>query len=324
MITHDVLIIGGSLAGAACARELEKLGIDAVAFERDRFPRAKVCGGFLSPGGVECLDRLGVLNDVRAAGAIEVTSARVRMDGMEVEIPFERLGLGVSRSCLDEIVARGAQVWQKCAVTRISRTDKGFRVHGADFEAECSVLVDAAGKLGRFTRRKTAHEFGIQYSDPETRGNVLDFWFFDGGYGGAVSVEGGRSNYCFLVNKDKLSKYLNRPDCVVRVTGPLAYDSLPGDYITIGDAAGMLDPFCGEGMRHALDTGMLAAKIVAKGIRAGAGYEEIRREYELERNRRWARKRAIGAAIRQLLRHRKLFRTGLRLAPARWLNRIWD
>ncbi len=322
MTTHDVIIIGASLAGSACARELERSGIDAVAFERDRFPRAKVCGGFLSPGGVECLARLGVLGDVRAAGAVDVASARVRMDSVEVRIPFERVGLGISRRCLDQIVASGIHVSQQCAVTQVDRIDNGFRVKGPGFEATCSVLVDAAGKLGRFTRRRPAHEFGIQYTEAGTRGSVLDFWFFEDGYGGAVSVEGGRSNHCFLINKDKLPKYLNRPECLV--TGPLAYDPLPGDYIAVGDAAGMLDPFCGEGMRHALDTGMLAAKIVAKGIRAGTAYEEIRREYEWEHNRRWSRKRAIGAGMREALRHRKLFRTGLRLAPVRWLNRIWD
>ncbi len=64
----DVVIIGGSLAGAACARELVKSGVDAVALERDRFPRQKVCGGFLSPGAVDSLESLGVLDDVRGAG----------------------------------------------------------------------------------------------------------------------------------------------------------------------------------------------------------------------------------------------------------------
>ena len=322
MITHEVIIIGGSLAGAACARELERLGIDAVAFERDRFPRDKVCGGFLSPGAVECLDRLGLRDEVRAAGAVEVTSVRVRMDSADVEIPFARAGLGISRSCLDEIVARGIQVSEHRTVLEVCRTDAGFRVQGSGFEAACSVLVDASGKLGRFTRRKSADEFGIQYFDGEARGNVTDFWFFEDRYGGAVSVEGGRSNYCFLMDKSKLPEYLNRTDCLV--TGPVAYDRLPADYIAIGDAAGMLDPFCGEGMHHALDTGMLAAKIVAKAIRAGTPYEMIRGEYEAEWNARWARKRAIGAALRQVLEHRRLFRAGLRCAPAWLLNRLWD
>ena len=53
----DVVVIGGSLAGAACVRELWRSGIDAVAFERDSFPREKVCGGFLSPGAVDLLQQ---------------------------------------------------------------------------------------------------------------------------------------------------------------------------------------------------------------------------------------------------------------------------
>ena len=322
MTTHDVVIIGGSLAGAACARELARRGIDAVAFERDRFPRAKVCGGFLSPGAVEGLDRLGVLNEVRRAGAKEVTSARIRIDSMEIEIGFRRPGLGISRSALDEVAARGTTVRQGCPVTEVIRTEKGFRVTGPNFEADCAVVVDAAGKLSRFTRRKTVDEFGIQFSEAGCRGSVMDFWFFEDGYGGAISVVDGRSNYCFLINKAGLLRYLDRPDCLV--TGPLAYDRLPGDFIAIGDAAGMVDPFCGEGMRQALDTGMLAARVVARGIRAGAAYEDIRREYEFERTRRWSGKRAMGRAIRKIIRYRKLFERAVRLTPASVINRLWD
>jgi 2-polyprenyl-6-methoxyphenol hydroxylase-like FAD-dependent oxidoreductase len=94
MRTHDVIVVGGSLAGAACVRELTRQGLDAIAFERDHFPRPKVCGGFISPGGVECLERLGVLDRVLSAGATVVHLARIRVDSTEVEIPFERSGSG--------------------------------------------------------------------------------------------------------------------------------------------------------------------------------------------------------------------------------------
>ena len=321
MTKHDVVIIGGSLAGAACARELARLGIDAAAFERDRFPRARVCGGFVSPGGVDCLERLGVLDDVRAAGAVEVSSAKVRMGSAEVDVPFQRPGLGISRSALDKIVA-GASVHQGFAVSRVVQMDAGFVVSGLGFEVACSAVVDAAGKLSRFTRRRGEEEFGIQYTEEAARGNVLDFWFFEDGYGGAVSVEGRRSNFCFLINKDSLQKYVGRPECLV--TGPLAYDRLPGDYIAVGDAAGMVDPFCGEGMRHALDSGMLAARIVARGIRAGRGYSEMRREYEVEWNSRWGWKRALGAGLRQLLQHRDFCRAAFRFIPPGLWNRLWN
>jgi flavin-dependent dehydrogenase len=315
MIQRDVVVIGGSLAGSACVRELTRLGMDAVALERGRFPRNKVCGGFLSPGAVRCLRTLDVLDDVRRAGAMSVTSAIVRAGTMEVRIPFERPGMGISRSTLDDILARSAPVTQGHQVRDVRRCGSGFVVDGIF----CRVVIDAAGKLSRFTRRRTVEEFGIQYFEEGQRGSVLDFWFFDDAYGGGVSVEDGRSNFCFLVRKEGLSPYRNRPD--VLVTGPLGYDRLPGDFIAIGDAAGMVDPFCGEGMRHALETGILAARVAARGIQRSASYEEMKWEYDSQWQRQWAVRREVGGLLR---RFRKWFGPALRVAPNWLVNRLWD
>ena len=315
MIQRDVVVIGGSLAGAACVRELTRLGIDAVALERDRFPRHKVCGGFLSPGAVECLRTLAVLDDVRRAGAVQVNSASVRARATEVEIVFERPGMGISRSTLDDILARSAAVIQGHNVRDVRRLDSGFVVD----EIGCRVVIDAAGKLSRFTKRLAVEEFGIQYFENGSRGSILDFWFHDDAYGGGVSVEGGRSNWSFLVKKDALKRYRDRADTLV--TGPLGYEKIPGDFIAIGDAAGMVDPFCGEGMRHALETGILAAHIVAGGIRRKAAYREMKYEYESQWQRRWAVRREFGALLR---RFRKWAGPALRVAPPRVINRLWD
>src|SRR4051794_17396808 len=105
MKSVDVLIIGASLAGSACLRELSRSGIEAIAVERDRFPREKVCGGFLSPGAVGILEQLDVLDDLRSAGATEIHGARVRTAGADIEISFQRHGLGISRKALDATLA---------------------------------------------------------------------------------------------------------------------------------------------------------------------------------------------------------------------------
>jgi flavin-dependent dehydrogenase len=322
MKKHDVIVVGGSLAGAACVRELARLGIDAIAYERDHFPRPKVCGGFVSPGGVECLARLGVLDKVMSAGATTVRAARIRVGSAEVEIPFARAGLGISRNVLDYILARDAAVEEGTVVTSVSRVETGFVVSGPSVHASARVVIDASGKLGRMSRRLAVDEFGVQFSENGTQLGILDFWFFEGGYGGGVDVEGGRGNFCFLINKDKLTRYLGRRECLV--TGPLAYERLAGEYIAIGDAAGMVDPFCGEGMRHALDSGMVAARIVADGLRAARGYEDIRRQYEVEWRRRWSMKRRAGAAVRRMIKHRRLFARALDLRPEVFLNWMWE
>lgn len=321
MRKHDVIVVGGSLAGAACVRELSRQGLDAIAFERDHFPRPKVCGGFISPGGVECLERLGVLDRVLSAGATVVHSARIRVDSTEVEIPFERSGLGISRTVLDHIVAEGTEVEQGRFVSSVKQTESGFLVSGTGIQAAARIVIDASGKLSRLSQRLVLNEFGIQFLQHGAQPGVLDFWFFEDGYGGGVEVEGGVGNFCFLINKDKLARYLGRPDCLV--TGPLAYERVSGAYISIGDAAGMVDPFCGEGMRHALDSGMLAAQVAAKGLSAGHNYDVIRQEYESEWGRRWSKKRRVGAMVRRMVRHRRMLARALRYNPERFVNWMW-
>jgi len=321
MQKHDVIVVGGSLAGAACVRELTRRGVDAIAFEKDHFPRPKVCGGFLSPGAVECLERLGVLDRVVSAGATVVYSAKIRVESTEVEVPFRRPGLGISRHALDHIVAEGTAVEQGRFVSSVARAESGFAVAGPGIDAGARIVIDASGKLSRLSRRVAQDEFGIQFLQNGARRGVLDFWFFEDGYGGGVEVESGVGNFCFLINKDKLARYLGVAGCLV--TGPLAYERVSGEYIAIGDAAGMIDPFCGEGMRHALDSGMLAAQVVAKGLRAGSDHEVIRQEYEVEWDRRWSRKRRVGAMLRRLMKHRKLLARTLRYDPERFLNWMW-
>jgi menaquinone-9 beta-reductase len=299
MTHHDVVVIGASLAGSACIRELERRGVDAVALERDRFPRDKVCGGFLSSAAVASLDELGVLDEVRAQGAVAIQRARVRAGQAVAEVPFHKPGMGISRASLDAVMARRPQIIQGAGVRNVERRDRGFVVRGDSFEMSCRVVIDAAGKLSRFTRRQAVDEFGVQYHEAGARGDALDFWFFADGYGGAVSVEGNRSNFCFLIKKEKVVEYLDRPGCLV--TGPLAYEPIGSDYIAIGDATGMVDPFCGEGMRHALETARIAAESVARGFRLGQDYSDVLRDYGYEWQRRWARRRAAAAGLRSVL-----------------------
>jgi len=108
------------------------------------------------------------------------------------------------------------------------------------------------------------------------------------------------------------------------VTGPLAYHRLTSDYISIGDAAGMIDPFCGEGMRHALDTGLRAAKVIAAGLRRGDDYTTIRSHFEQEAGNRWSGKLRLGKIIRRMLKYPRLTSLGLSVSPEYWFRKLWD
>ena len=91
----------------------------------------------------------------------------------------------------------------------------------------------------------------------------------------------------------------------------------------------MIDPFCGEGMNHALESGRMAGRIVASGRREGLSYEGLRGRYEAEWRRKWRRKRAIASIFRWVLQHPNLFRTAFAAgahvpnAGAKLLDQMW-
>ena len=316
-----MIVIGGSLAGASCALGLSKAGVDVVVFDRDKFPRKKVCGEFLSPGALECLRELDVMTEVLEAGAVPIKGGRVRGYGGQFDIPFPKPGLGFSRRRLDLILARKAGVRHGCQVLTVDRHGGGFAVQvrsvdGTVEDLACDVVIDAAGKLSRFTQRENTDRFGVQYQEERANGSVLDFEFFDGGYGGSVSVESGRTNSCFLVDRAHLDRFLAKKGRVV--TGPIAYRRVGGEYLAIGDAAGMIDPFCGEGMRHAMQSGLLAARIVASRGNRGR-YEDLCRCYDSAWRAQWTRKRTMASGFRSILNRpflgRKVFELGGRFPP---------
>ncbi|MCK4567257.1 MAG: FAD-dependent oxidoreductase, partial [Candidatus Thorarchaeota archaeon] len=53
---HDLIVIGGGPGGAACARKAALNGLDVVLVEKQHLPRAKPCGGALSPRAITALD----------------------------------------------------------------------------------------------------------------------------------------------------------------------------------------------------------------------------------------------------------------------------
>jgi flavin-dependent dehydrogenase len=165
-------------------------------------------------------------------------------------------------------------------VGRISETGAGFLVEvrdpgGATLEVAGRVVVDAGGRTSRLSPASgSGGSFGVRYSEPRDPGDTLEFGFFDWGYGGTVGTGDGEANSAFLVSRSALSRFLGRGDC--QVTGPIAYRRRPSPWIRVGDAAGMVDPFSGEGMRQAFESAARVAGLLARGLHAGWRYPTMR------------------------------------------------
>lgn len=329
----DVAIIGAGPAGSACARELRRHNFDVAVFERARFPRDKVCGEFVSPAAVQCLDYLGVGPAVRAAGAVEITSAALVFDeSVHARVSLAAPALGVSRRSLDRLLADVSGVHQAHSVRSVEHDRFGFRLivdaPASTVGVRCRIVVDAAGRASRFSPGVPTARYGVQFHSGELLKPELRMTFTRNHYGGTLPVEDGRSNSCFLVNASGLKEFLHRNDALI--TGQMLYQRKPGPLLAVGDSAGMIDPFSGSGIHHALYAGIAAGRAIAVGLRRGRSYAAIRDDYTCRMRYAWAAPMRTSAILRMVGDTGagfNAFVSGLRWWPglaARLTQRLWD
>jgi flavin-dependent dehydrogenase len=106
--TFDIAIAGAGPAGSSAAIRLALNGARVLLLEEKTFPRAKLCGEFISPECIKHFQQLGVMDQMLASGAHALRetvfySAR----GHQVAVPSEwfaagATALGLSRREMDQ------------------------------------------------------------------------------------------------------------------------------------------------------------------------------------------------------------------------------
>ena len=107
METADILIVGGGPAGSSCAWKLRQSGADVMVLDKARFPRHKVCGGWITPPIVDDL-KLDV-HDYQIQHVIQpITRFLTGMiGGAEVETGYgQAVSYGIRRCEFDDYLLR--------------------------------------------------------------------------------------------------------------------------------------------------------------------------------------------------------------------------
>lgn len=371
MSACDVLIVGAGPAGSAAAATLAMAGRRTLVLEKDRFPRAKVCGEFLSGAAREDLRRLGVLAEVEA-GAERIERGFLHLPrGRSVPFELPATALGISRFRLDDLLARraaavGADVRHGPRVTSIERlAGSGFQVRfisdGRASTLEARSVVGAWGRwdaLDRGLERRflagRSRFFGWNrdfVGGGDRLAGQVHLFLFPGGYCGLSRVEGGATNLAGVISERARRRLDTGWDAVVahaRRSSPALDEAManlregPGGFLgigpvfftvkppvengmlMIGDAAGVIDPFSGEGQAAALGSGILAAEILSHGLKGQISMDDVARDYALAWRRRFARSFGWGSMFRQFMLQPAAARVAARVAGPRLVRFAMD
>ena len=237
--------------------------------------------------------------------AVVVTPSGVRL---EFPFPARAYGMSRLRFdhlLANAAQAAGAELIQKAEIVRADTASRTLEARdGRKFQARMMLLAagrhsllqpltphSRPGRTARWPARRSKKAAPVYFAfkahyQGECAGRV-ELYFFPGGYCGLAPVEGDRVNLCCLVEKRLLAarsaeQVLARiPALRARLAelrrgeafafaGPVAMGwrwPLPG-LLPAGDAALFVDPFTGQGMSVALETGRMAARYALEGSEA--------------------------------------------------------
>jgi flavin-dependent dehydrogenase len=293
----DVLVVGGGPAGSSVAYGLRDSGLRVRVMDRADFPRDKTCAGWVTPPVLRALalDPKDYAAEGRTLQPIQGFQVGRLGSGASRVRTSDVISYGIRRCEFDTFLLRrcGAELRTGEPVRRIERRADGWLVNGA---VHARLLVGAGGHFCPVARALdagpgkevpiAAQEIELELGDaePALDAAVPEIWFSAdlGGYGWAFRKGrylnvglGRRGGEGLAGHVEAFLDGLRRAGRIPagwggRVHGHayLTYGSTrrplaaPGA-VLVGDAAGLAYPKSGEGIRPAVESGLLLARALA-------------------------------------------------------------
>lgn len=296
---HDVIVVGGGPAGSTLAHELAGRGVDVLVVDKAVFPRRKCCGGGVTVKAARLLGEefIGVAGNPISSASLSFSGSG-RFHGEQdraVMYTVERENL--DQFLLERADRVGAEILQGLTVTGVSWTDKDVEVvtGAGNFRGEFVVAADGNRSVVARSVSLGDHD---QVVGIETEVVVGDEDLAD--WKSKVLIDLGRTRrgYAWLFpKKDHLSIGIASPigdagnlkrafwqflDSLGLSRHTIAswsagfipmYVGKPrvvhGRVVLLGDAAGLADPFTGEGICNAVLSAQLAAPAIQNALLHG-------------------------------------------------------
>jgi len=290
---YDVIVVGAGPSGSTAARECASLGLSALMLDKAEFPRDKPCGGAVMVRAANLLPF--DLSPVSERTIFGMHLSRLS-EGFTRRSPEELVYL-TQRRHLDAFLAEravdaGVTFRQRAPIRGVERHDTHVVVRTDDETFEASTLVAADGANGQ-TAKLAGVDAGLLKAIA-LEGNLtptgefpaewedvlgLDLGHPSGGYGWIfpkgdhLNIGLGGWQYLGPSLRSRLNELVRfygfDPAQIWGVRGhhlPMRSSSSPlvdGNFLLVGDAAGLLDPMTGEGIHAAIWSGRAAAKHLA-------------------------------------------------------------
>ncbi|MFC1889051.1 NAD(P)/FAD-dependent oxidoreductase [Thermodesulfobacteriota bacterium] len=289
---HDVVIVGGGPAGAACAYWLARAGLEVAVLDNSH-PREKPCGGLISQDAFEHFPPLGDFSEIRPfRGQI-----LLKVGGKELHYNpasrkkkiYQALRSDLDLFFLDKAEQAGA-AWIRMKAGSVRRHKEFWSVTGSERELRAGLIVGAEGTrslVAKAVGQDLTREDVVAVSGATMREEmpgaieieVREKWL------GFVIPKPGRtdvgiaSRLTHAVRMGKILSGFAAGKGLIIEDGRKWFTMMPSlavsgfrdrpisseDWLLVGDAAGQCDPLTGEGIKYALWGAKIAADCIARG-----------------------------------------------------------
>ena len=310
-IGFDVVIAGAGPAGCATALALQQQAPAAriLLLEPGSYPRHKVCGEFVSAEGINALQELFTTAQLAPLlpPAPKIEQLRIFVDQSCISARIQPPAHSIPRYQLDSFLWQACQIrgieCRQGSALQIERSGECL-VSTATETIKTSAVVNAAGRWSRLSASIPGDQppvkwIGLKahFTEPHPHDSV-DLYFFAGGYCGVQPVDLRTINVCAMVRADAAIEltavFALHPALAARSrswqqasepvsTAPQVFHQprpVDENVLNVGDAAGFIDPFVGDGLTLALLSGSLAGECLADWLQNGTSRDEALANYQ--------------------------------------------